>query len=254
MCRMLAVASRNIEDTKKYFDIFLNLASYGKVKPFRKEGHHDGWGAAGFLGYKAVLFHKSSKDVVEEKDLYLKTINKLLVSYSRFAIVHFRKASKGSIKFENTHPFVYDNWIFAHNGTIMNVEKLKLKNIFCKGNTDSERFFNFIVENIGSYINFIPKLIDLIRYVKLNTKHTSLTFLLANESFLCTYREYSLKYAEDNDNPIWNRDYYTLYYTKNNNGIIFCSEPLTKEKWYPIRNSHLVVVERDEHIVFNEKI
>lgn len=254
MCRMLAVASRNIKDTKLYFNIFPILASVGKVKPYKTEGHHDGWGVAGFLGYKAIVFEKSPSDIIKEKNLYEKSIDKLLHSYTKFAIVHLRKASQGEVKLENTHPFIKDNWIFAHNGTIMDIEKLKIKNDFCKGSTDSEKLFNFIVENIGNDINPVPKLVEVIKYLKLKTKHTSLTFFLANEDFLCVYREYSLKYAEDDDKPIWNKNYYTMYYTQNEKGIIFCSEPLTKAKWYPLRNSHLIVVTKDVNIVFDKKI
>ncbi len=254
MCRMLAVSSQNIKEQELYFNIFPALASVGKVKPHRPEGHHDGWGVAGFLGYKAVIFEKSPNDIVKEKNLYNKSVSKVLNSYTKFAIAHLRKASQGEVKLANTHPFIKDNWIFAHNGTIMDVKNLKIKNNFCKGTTDSERLFNFIVENIGNKINFISELVEIIKYLKVKTKHTSLTFFLSNEDFLCAYREYSLKYAEEDDKPIWNRDYYTLYYTQNEKSIIFCSEQLTEEKWTPLRNSHLIVVTKDARIIFDKKI
>jgi predicted glutamine amidotransferase len=37
---------------------------------------------------------------------------------SRIVVAHVRDASVGPVRHENTHPFVFDRWLFAHNGTV----------------------------------------------------------------------------------------------------------------------------------------
>jgi predicted glutamine amidotransferase len=37
---------------------------------------------------------------------------------SRIVIAHVRDASVGPVLRENTHPFLFDRWLFAHNGTV----------------------------------------------------------------------------------------------------------------------------------------
>jgi glutamine amidotransferase len=37
---------------------------------------------------------------------------------SAVVVAHVREASVGPVRHENTHPFVFDRWLFAHNGTV----------------------------------------------------------------------------------------------------------------------------------------
>jgi predicted glutamine amidotransferase len=37
---------------------------------------------------------------------------------SHVVVAHVRDASVGPVRHENTHPFVFDRWLFAHNGTV----------------------------------------------------------------------------------------------------------------------------------------
>lgn len=89
-----------------------------------------------------ILYHDGKKAVLKKgmmkRDEFLtaaKAVNKKGISY----IMHTRIATHGSVKPENTHPFVSKTLGFAHNGTF-NVEPFPDK-------TDSETFF------IGSIAN-----------------------------------------------------------------------------------------------------
>jgi glutamine amidotransferase len=67
-------------------------------------------------------------------------------------IAHIRKATKGSVALENTHPFVRElwgrYWIFAHNGTLEDFSP-KLEGFFRPvGTTDSERAFCYMLETL----------------------------------------------------------------------------------------------------------
>src|SRR5712671_1687110 len=65
-------------------------------------------------------------------------------------LAHIRKASIGRVSFENTHPFEWGPWLFAHNGTVPGWEERRagmeseidpaLRNEL-RGETDSERCF-----------------------------------------------------------------------------------------------------------------
>jgi glutamine amidotransferase len=72
---------------------------------------------------------------------------------SSVVVAHVRDASVGPVQHENTHPFLYDRWLFAHNGTVARFQDevavreaiaaeidrdLRLR---IRGDTDSERCF-----------------------------------------------------------------------------------------------------------------
>ncbi|HXD52413.1 MAG TPA: class II glutamine amidotransferase, partial [Burkholderiales bacterium] len=82
--------------------------------------HADGWGIAFFEGPGCRVF-LDSKPAVES------AVAELVRSYpirSMNVIAHIRKATKGRVALENTHPFLRElwgrYWIFAHNGTLEN--------------------------------------------------------------------------------------------------------------------------------------
>ena len=110
--------------------------------------HADGWGIAFFEGLGCRVFI-DSKSAVESP------IANLVRSYpihSMNVVAHIRKATKGVVALENTHPFVRElwgrYWIFAHNGTLENFSP-KLDGFFRPvGTTDSERAFCYILESL----------------------------------------------------------------------------------------------------------
>lgn len=70
-------------------------------------------------------------------------------------LAHIRLATRGTMDYENTHPFVMrDNcgrpWTLGHNGTIFDCEIL---NTFVKtqqGQTDSERILCYMIDRINT--------------------------------------------------------------------------------------------------------
>src|SRR5206468_12032321 len=69
---------------------------------------------------------------------------------ARTVVAHVRKASVGAIAMQNTHPFQRGPWLFAHNGTLPDWEKVRepLEELIdpslrseLRGETDSERCF-----------------------------------------------------------------------------------------------------------------
>lgn len=75
-------------------------------------------------------------------------------TYGHTAIAHVRRATVGGQSIENTHPFRYGQWIFAHNGTIPCFLQVRdqmiahtdplLRNAI-HGSTDSEHLFFYLL-------------------------------------------------------------------------------------------------------------
>jgi predicted glutamine amidotransferase len=67
-------------------------------------------------------------------------------------IAHVRFASTGELNERNTHPFIQDGRLFAHNGVIEDLDALEAQlgpdRSLVKGDTDSERFFALITREI----------------------------------------------------------------------------------------------------------
>ena len=62
--------------------------------------------------------------------------------------VHVRRATMGGLSPQNTHPFCLGPYSFCHNGTILHYPKLLTNGVpKPKGETDSEAFFNFLMND-----------------------------------------------------------------------------------------------------------
>ena len=74
--------------------------------------------------------------------------------YARTVVAHVRRATVGTTSLDNTHPFHHGRWIFAHNGTLPNFEKVRFKMLDAiddlhrteiGGETDSEHIFRYLL-------------------------------------------------------------------------------------------------------------
>jgi glutamine amidotransferase len=116
---------------------FAGLASRGgRVGP-----HRDGWGLALYDGKIARTFLDPDPAAQSPLARFVREhpIKTLL------AVAHVRQKTRGGIGLANTHPFVRELWgrhfVFAHNGTVKNVRRLKLGRFKPIGDTDSEHAF-----------------------------------------------------------------------------------------------------------------
>ena len=240
MCRMLGVVATN-KISYKLLDSFKQLALTGRIKKSMTEGHQDGWGIAGYLGKWPVQFGRSPKNILEDIDNFITSSHKAIISDTRMLVVHLRKASEGDLSLENTHPFIADDFVFCHNGTIYNSEKLILPGTNYEGTTDSERFFKFILNKINkvSKRRYPEMFKSIIEEIKEKCKFTSLTFLLCDGEHLIGYRNY---------NEV--KEYYTLYYSTQKGLSVVCSEELPGFEWTLLENEEFVVF--DKYGVLNE--
>lgn len=115
----------------------------GKTGP-----HADGWGVALYEGKFASSFLEPRPACESAMANFIRDnpIKTLL------SVAHVRKKTRGRASLENTHPFKRvlwgRHWVFAHNGTLPNVKKHKLRVEEALGETDSEHAFCWMIERI----------------------------------------------------------------------------------------------------------
>jgi predicted glutamine amidotransferase len=73
----------------------------------------DGWGIAHWVGDDKEVI-KSTMPAFAD-DQFAEIASDI---WSEAAIAHVRAATIGNVSLNNTHPFTFGNWAFAHNGTI----------------------------------------------------------------------------------------------------------------------------------------
>lgn len=108
--------------------------------------HKDGWGISFYENKGCRSFHDPNPSAHSE----LAALVKNYPIKSRMVIAHVRKANRGRVALENTHPFTRElwgrAWTFAHNGQLKGVKDLPLSFFRPIGTTDSEHAFCFVMD------------------------------------------------------------------------------------------------------------
>ena len=123
-----------------------------ELKEFFKHGdlNPHGWGIASWDEKGSVMLVKEpSNSTVSEK------VSGILSSdfLCRGMFAHIRRATIGHVEYENTHPFKGldpngREWTLVHNGTIFESDELLPYADIQEGDTDSERLFLYILDQL----------------------------------------------------------------------------------------------------------
>lgn len=117
----------------------------GVLRIRREPGVPLGWGI-GFYQSGEVLLRRRP---IDERDL-IDMAEAAENVRTDVMIGHVRRATVGSLRTENTHPFRYRSWLFAQTGTIQGFDRLRDRLLASqpeflrrsvRGETDSELFF-----------------------------------------------------------------------------------------------------------------
>lgn len=110
--------------------------------------HGDGWGIAFYEGNGSRIFH----DPLASADSEVARLIRQYSIKSCIAISHIRKANRGRVCLENTHPFTRElwgrSWTFAHNGQLQGIKNYPLRHYRPIGTTDSEQAFCVMLDRI----------------------------------------------------------------------------------------------------------
>jgi len=250
MCRLLGVIANKPVDLEFSLERF---KKFGNWNP-------DGWGIGWYENNEAKVFKQGIAATSMESKL--PTLSKDV--RSKIIIVHVRKGTGAILSDQNSHPFKYKDWIFAHNGSVGRdyllpflTDEYKEK---LEGETDSEVYFYWLLQCIDEERDTVKGIKRAIEYV-VKRNYSGLNFLLSDGSNLYAFR-YSSR----------SRDYYTLYGLKRNpseygpieflseetkalihskslkgeKAVLVCSEKLTdNERWEEIDFGNLFIIESD---------
>jgi predicted glutamine amidotransferase len=114
--------------------------------------HSDGWGIGYYQGQEAYIVKAEGGAADDER---FSRISRRLESQTM--LVHVRRATVGDQDYLNCHPFRHGCWVFAHNGTIFDFDRIRpfmenetLPDLSTQafGSTDSERFFYYLISSL----------------------------------------------------------------------------------------------------------
>ncbi len=141
MCQLLGMNSNVPHDICFSFEGF-------HVRGGKTDEHRDGWGVAFFEG-KGCRLLLDAKATIESP---IADLVRRYPIHSTNIIAHIRKATRGNVTLQNTHPFSRElwgrYWAFAHNGTLRGFEPELRGRFQPVGETDSELAFCYILEQL----------------------------------------------------------------------------------------------------------
>ena len=156
---------------------------------------------------------------------------------------------------QDCQPFIYKQWMFAHDGTLNNAallhEKLVAKRqAAIHGKTSHEIFFHYIVQCIREHD---LEAVDGIRTAMRRTEIDGGTrnFVLTNLNTLYAFRDtapttlFYLERPEGQTLSLRGREMQTLHESQGlaaEQSVLVASEPLTDDAWKEIPEGHLLVV------------
>lgn len=142
MCELLGFSSQTEKDISAYLKEFFS----------HSDAHPNGWGLAKFIGEDDIELYiepvSANKSRILPKLLHEKRVFKT-------GFAHIRRATIGSVRIENCHPFVKNDstgrkWTLIHNGTIFCGTELLSYIEKQEGSSDSERILLYLIDNINS--------------------------------------------------------------------------------------------------------
>lgn len=142
MCRLLGiVASESTEFRILLREAPRSLAALSEV-------HRDGWGLA-IYDDDAWKLHKGIDCAKKDDRFHALAVG----SRGALMIAHIRQKTVGATSLQNTHPFQRGRWIFAHNGTVKDIDYLRARTSSARlaeiaGETDSELLFAFFLTRL----------------------------------------------------------------------------------------------------------
>lgn len=259
MCQLMGLAFNMKVDAKFSFRGFRHR---GKDNP-------DGWGIAYYSGNEAQVFKEQIS--AEESPIAINIVTSSNFE-SKIFIAHVRLTSRGSINYDNTHPFkrrlFKKDFVFAHNGTLYNYKNLSLKEFKPIGETDSEHAFCYILEKIKKLkittwnkSNF--DLLNQILKYEIN-KFGTFNCLMSDGDYLFCYFDkngYNGLFYVERKSPfdkvkLMDEDFeINLAEEKHpdQKGFIVATSPLTNEKWEEFSPGNLYVFRNGEMVYPSDK-
>jgi len=262
MCRLFGMLSVDPLNAGKYLvEDECSLLAQSKADPKRLQG--DGWGV-GYYVNDAPRLVKSPNPVYTEFDRFVSVVKG---ATSKLIVAHIRRASNPRglprerlISIENSQPFMYGNYFFAHNGVVNIPDEvtdcLDEWRGRLRGFNDSEVYFWYIMREMengatfpGALQRFAETLSDLWqrnrhKYPDKKRPYIGLNTMLSDGKRLYAYCKYeeedeSRRSLCSGDQPVLQMS----YLIKPESLIVSSEKTSREEDWKILRSGQLMVAE-----------
>lgn len=255
MCRLfgLHAGRRLVPATFWLLDAPDNLAEQSRHNP-------DGTGLGVFGADGVGVLHKEPVAAWQDSEFATEAHDVTATTF----IAHVRYASTGALDVANTHPFLQDGRIFAHNGVVEGLPALdeRLKELgaadLVKGQTDSERVFALITAAVRANDGDVGAgVVEAIGWLADNVPIYAVNLLLstATDMWALRYPDTHDLYVLDRRNPAQRRLRLRSAriraeseHLTSQPAVVFASEPMDGEDWQLIAPGELVHVDADLRI------
>lgn len=270
MCRLYAIRSNEptkVECTLVHSQNALLLQSR---EDLAGREHSDGWGIAYYLDDMPVIEKQASAAFT---DLSFSLAAERV--YSETVIAHVRLATVGELKPDNAHPFAYEVWAFAHNGTVQGFETLRPElisetrtdlNANRRGETDSEHLFYWLLSRLAesgvvlkSGVNDLNAAGNVVAdsiaelaercHRAAPDKEPKLNIVLTDGHAMIATRWNNSLFRLDrgglHDCDICGIPHVHHKHNTNYRAVVVASEPLSEEHWLEVPNHSLLKIDHD---------
>jgi glutamine amidotransferase len=244
MCRLFGVIANNEVDVK--FSMLYAQKSFKELG----EKNCDGWGIGWYEENTTPRIEKKG-----ESAFFSSNFNNIVKTVSsKIVIAHVRYATNGSSSAKNAHPFLYRNYIFAHNGTInkkrvKEMLKIPFNKKFTSEHIDSEIYFRFIIQCISENNDDIKGIEKAIQDVTNDSNGAN--FILSEGNKLIGFKcgrplFYLSRKPGDKLKAKSNETKADISGIKQEKAILICSEKLTSnENWEEVNERNLIIINRN---------
>lgn len=184
MCRLFALHAGS-EDVMADFWLLEAPDSLAS----QSESNADGFGLAALTAGQGLMLIRNPVQASEDR-VYNRVARRAEACQY---LVHLRYADTGGVSLANTHPFLQDGRIFAHNGVVGDLERLERRLgdelAMVSGDTDSERFFTLVtvcIREAGGDVR--AGIVAAVRELAVEYELYSINFLMASVGHLWAFR------------------------------------------------------------------
>ena len=179
-------------------------------------------------------------------------------------IAHVRYSSSAALELRNTHPFLQDDRIFAHNGVVtgLDVVDARLRELgasdLVHGETDSERIFALISACVRQRSGDVGAgIVDAVGWLAETVPIFAVNILLSTPTDMWalrypeTHELYLLDRRDVDDRRLrMNSDRITAHseHLTSDASVLFASEPMDDDDWQLLAAGELVHVDADLQI------
>lgn len=188
------------------------------------ESHDSGWGVAAYRDVGLEAAHAERFAIAAHSDKRFDAATDLR---GRIFNVHVRRATLGGLSDENTHPFEFGPYSFAHNGTILGYRNLLRPAMSDpRGQTDSECFFMRLMHDFDP-ADPVRSLRSTIAAIVAGHTFSGLNFVFSDGIRLYAYK----------------LGIFDLWWTTRRGVAMVASEPLTDEIWHSVQQDVLLTLD-----------